>query len=209
MRGQRLLAPCVAALALIAGIGCESALDEPDATWIEESVELDVEYRLVVDDERAEGGARAVASDHRFRSGDKFRLALRPGFEAHAYLYHRATGDRSYTRLFPQSRITVRNPLPADEETRLPDGDGRWNLDTKVGIEHLVLVVSGEPWDVEAVDSRGRISLDALDRQLAELEMTRRPGSYSAAKEDSWTKLFFDGEEPDAAIVARIPMRHE
>ena len=48
----------------------------------------------------------------------------------------------------------------------------------------------------------GSIKQDAFERQLAELEISRRPGSYSAAAEDGWTKLFFDGEQRDAAIIA-------
>ena len=200
---------CFAALALLAGIACERLEEEPEETWIEEPAELRVDYAIEVEDERSEGGVRRAGKDFRFRSGDKFRLGLRPDFEAHAYLFHRAGGERSYARLFPNSRLSARNPLLPDEVTRVPDGERRWTLDADKGVEHLVLVVSSAPWDLEEEDAAGSIKQDAFERQLAELEMSRRPGSYSAAEEDGWTKLFFDGEQRDAAIIARIPMSHE
>ena len=197
----------LAAAALLAGAACEPAQQESEATWIEEPAELRIDYAIEVEDERSPEGMRRVAKDFRFRSGDRIQLALRPDFGAYVYLYHRAGGDRSYTALFPQGRIGVKNPLTAGEETRVPDGERRWTLDRKTGVEHLVLVVSSAPWEAGAVTG-DKIGLDEFERRLAELEMARQPGSHSAAEEDGWTKLFFDGEVRDAALVARIPMSH-
>lgn len=209
VRTARVLTQCIASIALLLPASCDQVQEEPEETWIAEPTELRVDYAIEVEDERTDGGAFRAGKDFRFRSGDRFRLALRPDFEAHAYLFHRAGGDSSYAQLFPDQRISVRNPLAAHETTQIPDEDRRWSLDTKKGIEHLVLVVSSAPWDVEEQDSRGRIKQEAFERQLAELEMTRRPDSYSSTVEDGWTKLFFDGELRDAATIARVPMTHE
>ncbi|MCY4594118.1 MAG: DUF4384 domain-containing protein [Bryobacterales bacterium] len=198
---------CVAAVALLTAGSCKGPAPELEETWIEEPAELRVAYAIEVDDERSAGGVRRAAQDFRFRSGDKFRLALDADFEAYAYLFHRSEGDPSYVRLFPHPRIAVKVPLPGDQATRIPADEQRWTLDTDKGLEHLVLVVSSAPWAIEA-GSGGSLWRDAFERQLAELEMSRRPGSYSATEEDGWTKLFFDGEMRDAAIVARIPMSH-
>ena len=202
-----LVAGCVVALLLGAATGCEPAKKEP-AAGVAEPVELQFDYAVAIEDEREAEGLRRVGRDFRFRSGDRFLLVFRPEFEAYAYLFHRPEGGRNYTRLFPHPRIGVENPLAGGRETRVPDGKLRWTLDEKRGMEQLVLVVSSAPWRVET-DSGGRIGRDRFERRLAELELSRRPGSYSALEEDAWSKLFFDGGQRDAALVARIPMSHD
>ena len=205
---SRCVSSCAVAVALLAGAACEPAKQETEEIEIAEPVELRFDYAIAIEDDRAAEGARRVGKDFRFRSGDSFRLAFHPEFEAYVYLFHRSEGDRSYAVLFPHHRIGVGNPLPGNRESLVPDGERRWTLDTNKGIEHLVLVVSSAPWDVEEV-SGGKIRRDTFERRLAELEMSRRPSSYSAVEEDGWRKLFFDGEQRDAAMVARIPLPHE
>ena len=198
----------IAAVTLLAGSACQPAEQEIEETEIATPVESRFAYGIAIEDGRAEEGFRRVGKDFRFRSGDSFRLALHPDFEAYAYLFHRAEGDRSYAALFPHSRVGVGNPLPANRQTFVPDGQRKWTLDKDKGIEHLVLVVSSAPWELKE-GSGGSVHIDVLERGLAELEMSRRPGSYSVVEEGGWTKVFFDAEMRDAALVARIPMSHE
>ena len=195
------------AVLLGAGTGCKPAKQESE-TGVAEPVELRFDYAVAIEDDREADGLRRVGRDFRFRSGDRFLLAFRPEFAAYAYLFHRSEGEQSYTLLFPHRRIGVPNPLPPNRESRVPDGKLRWTLDEDRGIEQLVLVVSSAPWTLEA-GSGGRIGRDLFERRLAALEISRRPGSYSAVEEDGWTRLFFDGEKRDAALVTRIPMSHD
>jgi hypothetical protein len=77
------------------------------------------------------------------RSGDKFRVVVRPTIAAHVYvLLLSSSGEASV--LFPNPAMPLHNPLPGGQEVAIPN-DGTFELDAVTGDEHLQILASSQP----------------------------------------------------------------
>ena len=193
------------AVAALAAWACEPSRRVPDQEVLGAARELWFRYAIEIEDRLSESGLRRAGAGHVFRSGERFRVAIRADFEAFAYLLNRGAGEAAYQLLFPGGGSG--NPIPADQELRMP-GDGNWlRLDRDAGIEHLVLVVSSEPRrEIEA--SGGAIPMEAFEEAAARIALRSGPASRSSVRQDGYTEVFLSAERGGAAVVERLPVRH-
>ena len=155
------------------------------------------------------GELRRVTEDFPFRSGDRFRFVVESGFPAHLYLFNRGAGDRTYTRLFPRDAADDRRALPRGREMRAPPGDGWYRMDTRTGIENLVLVVATAPLGELGMDLDADRDANAFEQRLGELERAYRPSRSGREQAGDDVELVADRGVGETALVVRIPLRHE
>jgi len=167
------------------------------------AAELQLDYRILLDDN---GGARRVDEKYHFHGGDRFRIELRPAFNAHVYIVNRGPRQTSYSFLFPTRKITIENPLPENQAVTLPGGDAWYTLDNRPGIENVVLTASTMPL-VEFNTPEQTIPRDECEDRIALLERDYRPSSSRRFEDRDWTKLFAAKGEK-TAILLRLPLDH-
>jgi uncharacterized protein DUF4384 len=205
------------AIASAAGL-LDSACSRPDTTKAAETggsggvppatakaEEKQIDYCLELDDP---SGPRKVKESRQFRSGERFRFRFRPGFESHIYLLNRGPGENSWTVLFPNPRIEIKNPIHAGNIVTIPDKDTGWlRIDERKGNEHLVLIAATDPLEEFAV-ATGRVSRDDFEDRIANIERLYRPASSRRFEDDQWVKLFAAGPSDKLAIVLSLPLLH-
>lgn len=110
---------------------------------------LALDVRLEADS----GGHTIVHADGApLRSGDAFRIVVRPSVTAHVYVLLLSSSGESSV-LFPDPHMPLANPLPGGQEVSIPS-DGTFTLDDVRGPEHLQVLASATP----LVDLEGRLA---------------------------------------------------
>lgn len=86
-----------------------------------------------------------IAEGASLPSGTRVAFALEVSRPAHVYLFQKSPSGEINV-LFPDPRITVKNPVPAGQPLRIPQGGASFKLDEKdVGQERVFVVASLEP----------------------------------------------------------------
>ena len=122
-----------------------------------------LEYELLTPTER---GLMPVSPDRVFRTGERFRLRVRPNQPGSVYVILRGSeGERKI--LFPPPGIPIAvNWLERGEERVLPD-DGWFGFDAAPGVEDLFLF-----WAADSVP--------AIERSVANPMSELAPGTFHA-----------------------------
>jgi Domain of unknown function (DUF4384) len=89
----------------------------------------------------SEESTTAVPLDHDFRSGDRFRLTIRPSHVVHLYLLRR-TKDGGSEKIWPPDGIS--QLVQAGETVTVPER-GRFRLDPPAGRERIFLLFTASP----------------------------------------------------------------
>jgi len=93
----------------------------------------------------SEAAPRAIGPGERLPTGTKVAFIVRPSKSAHVYLFQKGP-DGKVNVLFPDTRITTKNPLPAGSALRIPAGDQSFKLNDKdIGTEAVYIVASLDP----------------------------------------------------------------
>lgn len=77
-------------------------------------------------------------------SGSRVSFWVEVSRPAYVYMAQRSGAGRMDV-LFPDARITVRNPLPAHTQLRIPQGGAEFKLDSNTGTERVYLIASLTP----------------------------------------------------------------
>ena len=183
--------------------------EEPPPSDVEEPSDVEVlTFRYGIELEDREG-PRLVAADFPFRSGDRFRFVLDPGFAAHAYVFNRSVVARSYSLLFPVGGLDDPRALPTGRAVRAPLGDGWYRMDTEAGLEQVVLVVTTVPFSELRAEGPD-LSAAAFEQWLQALERSHGPGLLERSEAGELVELTLERAAGEAAaMVVRIPLRHE
>ena len=169
------------------------------------SAEKQLDYCLEVEQQ---GQPVRVKETRTFRSGERFRFRFRPGFDSHIYLLNRGPGEDSWSVLFPNAKIAIKNPIHPGSIVTVPDDETGWlRIDNRQGNEHLVLIAATNPLEEFAIAS-GRISRDDFENKLANIERLYRPASSRRFEDEEWVKLFAAGRSENLAIVLNLPLLH-
>jgi hypothetical protein len=198
----------ILAVFLLAGCSRLKERDKRDSSSAprernEPSAELQLDYRILLDDN---GEARRVTEKYHFHGGDRFRIELRPAFNVHVYIVNRGPRQANYTFLFPTRKISLENPLPENQAVTLPGGNEWYVLDSRPGIENVVLIASAMPL-VEFNTPEQTIPRDECEDRIALLERDYRPSSSRRFEDKDWTKLFAAKGER-TAVLLRLPLDH-
>ena len=112
----------------------------PDEARRELAIELAVEAM-----KPAESSPRAIMQGERLPTGTKVDFVVRPSKDAYVYLFQKGP-DGKVNVLFPDTRITLKNPLRAGTALRIPPGTGSFKLNDKdIGTERVYVVASLDP----------------------------------------------------------------
>jgi len=112
----------------------------PDETRTELKLNLSVLARLP-----GQNDAAPVTEGMKLPSGSRVSFSVQLSRAAHVYLFQKSPNG-SLNVLFPDSRITIKNPVPAGQELRIPQGGASFKLDDKdIGTERVFIVASLEP----------------------------------------------------------------
>lgn len=153
------------------------------------------------------GAPQLVKEDHSFRSGDGFRVRLKPGFSAYVYVLNRGNRENRYKLLFPSSMVRARNPIASGAEAVIPDDPQKWmRMDQVAGEENFILVASMVP--LPDMEDPQRLGVDQVDQTLAGIEREYRPQSSRRFEDGDWVKVLAADGGKDIALVLRIPLRH-
>jgi len=167
------------------------------------SAELQLDYTILLSDG---GAAKRIDEKYHFHGGDRFRVRLRPAFDAHVYILNRGPRQDSYLFLYPSPKIAAENPLPANKLATFPSADEWFTLDENPGIENVVLIASPTPL-VEFNTPERTIPRDECEDRIALVERDYRPTSSRRFEDREWTKLFA-ARGAKTAIVLRLPLDH-
>jgi hypothetical protein len=211
---RRQFLTAVAQLVAVAGAGCSranskaagksagegSAVPPPERTS-----EKQLDYCLELQQQPSE--PLRIKETRTFRDGERFRFRFRPGFDAYIYMLNRGPGENTWSVLFPNAKIEVKNPIHPGHAVTVP-GETEWlRCDDRRGNEHLVLIAATSPLEEFAIAS-GRISKNDFEDRLASVERLYRPASSRRFEDDGWVKLFAAGPGTDLAIVLNLPLLH-
>ena len=153
----------------------------------------------------SESDARRVQGNHPFKSGDGFRVVLKPAFDAHLYLFNRSNGEDRVDRLFPLGAIAIHNPLKASQETMIPD-QKPLRFDRKAGTENITVVVA--TMALTELDSipdnvpRGR-----FEQIITNVHQGFNPQSIRRFQEGDWTRVIASPQK-QVAVILQLPLNH-
>ncbi len=168
---------------------------------------LKINYAFDVADEKAEGGVRRVHADHRFRSGDHFRVVFHGDPATYVYLFARGANDNDYVTLFPREGFRPLNPIKEGTRVTVPGGDTWLHMDEVKGEETFLVVVSTVA--IPALDTAGeKVARTKLDSTLGTVERQFAPESTSRERDDHWQSVTAKGPK-EMAVVLRLSLRHE
>jgi hypothetical protein len=210
---RRSLGPALAGLVLV---GCDrlKSKSQPSNTPAKgekggdprealDASELRLDYAIYLEDG---GSAKPIDEKHHFRSGEQFRIELRPAFPAHIYLLNRGPRQERYSRLFPVSGKPLENPLEPNRAVMLPGNNEWYTLDNRPGVENVVLIAAAFPL-VEFNTPEQSIPRDECEDRIALLERDYRPSSSRRFEDKGKVKLFA-AREAKTVIVLRLPLDH-
>jgi hypothetical protein len=147
-----------------------------------------------------------AAPDRVFHSGDRFRMVLKPDFNAYTYLFNQNPDEARVHVLYPvASKTTVLQP---GEETRAPGGEGWFRMDRKPGSEVLILVASPHPLP-ELKWADGTLDRHVFESWLAKTEQDAKPKSQRIYQNATWSNLMADATQTPLVFVHRVPLKHE
>ncbi len=106
----------------------------------EEQTGLDVELAIVAR-RPGEAQGRAIGKGERLPSGTDVWIGLRPSRDAYVYLFQKSP-QGSLSVLFPDSRMSLSNPVKAGEAVKIPPDGGAFRLDDHLGTERVYVVAS-------------------------------------------------------------------
>lgn len=150
-------------------------------------------------------GAKRVPANHPFKSGDTFRVVVRPAFGAHLYLFNRTSGEEIVYRLFPQAAIGVHNPLAENKEAAIPE-QKPFRFDQKAGTENFVIVVASLPLpDLDSIS--GEIGRQKFEQLIAGIQQQLRPQSMRQFQDGDWTKVIASPSK-QIAVIIQLPLKH-
>jgi hypothetical protein len=165
--------------------------------------ELELDYAILLEEH---GQPRRITEKHQFHSGDRFRIEVRPAFDAHLYLLNRGSAQDHYSRLFPNSKVAVENPLPARRVVTLPSDRDWYTLDSPQGVENVVLVAAAyAPAELNMPEES--MAREEVENRLALLERDYRPSSSRRFEDRDWVKLFAS-KDAKTVMLLRIPLEH-
>jgi hypothetical protein len=152
------------------------------------------------------GAATPLPPEHSFRSGDRFRVILRPDFDAYVYLFNQNPADQRVAVLYPPSPNAT--AVQANAESRAPGAQAWFRMDDKSGSEVLILVASPKP--LPQLDwANGSLARQDFESWLATTEREGKPKSQQSFVDDNWTKLMAEASQDPIVFVHRIPLKHE
>jgi hypothetical protein len=156
---------------------------------------------------KGDGVPMRVREDHDFRSGDRFRFIIKPGFSAYVYMLNRGTGESKYTILFPLSKEVSQNPIRPDTEQPVPGDSASWmKMNSSPGEEDFVLIVSMVP--LPEFTEKATLSVDDCERALAMVDRQYHPASSRRFEDGDSVRLFAADPGHDLAMILRIPLKH-
>ncbi len=89
--------------------------------------------------------AATVAEGAKLQTGSRVSFSVQLSRPAHVYLFQKSPSG-TLNVLYPDDRITIKNPVPAGQELRIPQGGASFKLDDKdLGTERVFIVASLEP----------------------------------------------------------------
>ena len=166
--------------------------------------EISFAFSLEILGERA--AASLVAPDRVLRSGDRFRVVLKPDFEAHVYLFNQNPDEARVHVLYPVAAKTA--VIQPGEEARAPGGEGWFRMDRKPGSEVLIIGASPRPL-LEVNWADGTVARRAFDTWLAKTEQDAKPKSQRIFQNAAWSNLMADATQTPLVFVHRVPLKHQ
>lgn len=164
--------------------------------------DLTIGYSLLLDRQPP----KFVSDKYEFQAGDRFRIRVLPSADAFVYLLNRGVNEQSYSFLFPNQRIAVKNPLAAEQTVTFPGATDWYTMDAQKGIENMVLIAGA--LEIPELSSGGQpLRREDLENLLAFLEHDRHPRRARTSEESEWTRVTASREN-GACIVLRIPLVH-
>lgn len=179
--------------------------DASSRSMSDRSQELELAYALEVE---SGGGAKTVADTYEFRSKDRFRVLVRPQFDAHVYLWARGPGQDKYKLLFPEFNEETANPLKAKSRLALPGRDAWLKMDSKKGLEAVVLIAADRAIP-EFNTTEKAIGRDEFEERLAQVERIYRARSSRRFVKDEWVTLYAARGGKGTAWIERLPLLHD
>jgi hypothetical protein len=181
----------------------ENAAQVNAAPALDKSGETDIAYAIEV---QQGDDAVLVKEDHKFHSGDRFRLLFRPDFDAHIYVVNRGRGQSTYQTIFPRRLVEI------GTEVRVPGadigGDQGWmRMDAQAGNENLILIAATVPLD-ELDGMSQEMDREEFEARLATVERKYRPTSSRRFEDKDWVKVFAARGRGEMAIILRLPLEH-
>jgi hypothetical protein len=152
------------------------------------------------------GAATSLPPDHSFRSGDRFRVVLKPDFDAYVYLFNQNPVEQRVAVLYPPSMNAA--AVQANAESRAPGTQSWFRMDDKPGSEVLIIVASPKPLP-ELNSANGSLARQDFESWLATTEREGKPKSQQSFVDGNWTKLMAEASPDPIVFVHRIPLRHE
>jgi hypothetical protein len=123
------------------------ALGKAYRTLVPDEARRELAFDFSVEAQKpGDGGARPIAAGEKLPTGTKVAFIVRPSKSAYVYLFQKGP-DGKVNVLFPDARITSKNPLAAGSGLRLPPAAGAsFKLNDKdIGTERVYVVASLEP----------------------------------------------------------------
>jgi hypothetical protein len=147
-----------------------------------------------------------VAPDRVFHSGDRFRVVLKPDFNAFVYVFNQNPDEAQVQVLYPVAAKTA--SIQPKEEARAPGNEGWFRMDKKPGSEVLILVASPNPLPELGLRD-GTVNRRDFESWLARTEEDGKPKSQRIFQNAAWTNLMADSTQSPLVFVHRIPLKHE
>lgn len=140
-----------------------------------QAVDLRVEFGVLAR-KPGEQGFTAVAAGAPIATGTQVYFNLRTSEQAHVYLYQETPAGKINV-MFPHPDMPMANPLPADQELRIPPAPGFFTLEAEgVGPEQVHVVASLDPLPRLATSlSKPQPSADEL--ACGARDLTYNPGT--------------------------------
>ena len=143
-----------------------------------------------------EAGAKAVALDHPLKTGDRFRLTVRPDQDGYLYLYYRK-GETAGTRLWPAGAGA--HPVAADQEVTVP-ASGNLRVTSDPGTDTIQLFFARTPLSDPDSLSQPRTRTKVRQIRLRAIDLEAEPGAAVAP-----TAFSADLDEQGVAVL-EIPL---
>jgi Domain of unknown function (DUF4384) len=124
----------------------------------------------------AESGAAAVALDHALRTGDRFRLTVRPDQDGYLYLYYRK-GQEAGVRLWPAGAGA--HPVEAGKEVTVP-ASGNLRVTSDPGQDTIQLFFARQPVSDPDALAMPRTRPKVRQIRLRAIDLEAQPGAAVA-----------------------------
>lgn len=165
----------------------------PDETRTELKLSLAIAARTPTQTD-----ATTIQEGTKLPSGSRVSFSVQVSRAAYVYLFQKSPNG-TLNVLFPDDRITVKNPVPAGQELRIPQGGASFKLDTAdVGTERVFIVASLEPQASLAQAVSGLQNGAAPAAPVVALTQIGKPAACPKTR-----ALSFDEDQPAPAGCTR------